>query len=403
MNENKTVLEGRLILAAKINALNRNLEEVKSALDSKAISKELRVTVRNLFGALIENYKTDLQRQQNLLADSGDLFGPWESFERIHNECQALFGECLAFLEGSLFRTVGLDHDICEFADSLLGELSKAAVTSYSRFTIPASKELMSNMTDIIRVRFPEFSCWNLPIIAHEFGHFIATKDSEISQVLFQEIIDQEGEIFQNEREQRYIKDHLHECFADIFATYSLGPAFACACILLNFFPENESSEDKHPQHPSNDKRVYLILKALEEMNEFDRDKAQNYIDRPVIDNLREKWKNLLESSGYLTSLSESTVKQLDKRFQKISLVLKRKFPLVRYTREDWNRTFILALDIPKVQEENINSLIQKQDKLTIVLNAGWLCRLQHWGNRTLEEQYNQKIFKLCNQIMHHK
>lgn len=413
MNDDQITINEHSILITQIIGLTRNLEQAKSALNSKVITKELSESVRSRFDTLIENYKSDLQRMQVLLegplAHNENLSGTWDSFQNTQRKCQALFGESLAFLEGSLLRKVGLDLGMCELADSLLGELSSMTDGSYRRFTIPACGEFLSNMTDIIRVRFPEqpeFGIWNLPITAHEYGHFLAEKDSEISQNLFKQIIEQESENFRdgrekNEIEQIYIKDRLHECFADIFATYSLGPAFASTCILLNFLPETELCDKTHLQHPSNHERVYLILKTLGEMKEFDNNlKLQKYIPLRLINKLKNTWEKLLETSGYFTRLSDLTVKKLNNRFENFYLLLNRKFPLVRYTKENWNRTISLALYIPKVQQEDINSLLTEQDTLATVLNAGWLCQLSNWGNHTLEKETSQKTLSLYYQIM---
>ena len=84
-----------------------------------------------------------------------------------------LFEESLALVEGALVRGAKLDNGLCQIADALLDELRTKADVAWGRFTILAEGEFFGEMAQIIRLRFPEVSIWNLPIAAHEFGHFV--------------------------------------------------------------------------------------------------------------------------------------------------------------------------------------------------------------------------------------
>jgi hypothetical protein len=85
--------------------------------------------------------------------------------------------------------------------------------------------------------------------MAHEFGHLVARATPD----------------FLDYQSQQSRRSHLDEFFADIFATYTFGPAFACTVILLQFNPAEAYT--KRGAHPRHEERVRLILQTLREMN----------------------------------------------------------------------------------------------------------------------------------------
>src|SRR5262249_25101640 len=142
-----------------------------------------------------------------------DLNTSWERFQTIRCECEQTLHECLAFIEGALARTGGIDAGLCRLGDAMLYELSRETGIAWNRFTILADGEFFAGLSGIIRLRFADVSLWSLPICAHEFGHFIGQemKDTTLSDMIARE-----------KRKDPRWDSYLQEHFADLFATYSV-------------------------------------------------------------------------------------------------------------------------------------------------------------------------------------
>jgi hypothetical protein len=134
-----------------------------------------------------------------------------------------LFTEYVDLLGGLALRQTGLDDGICAMADELIRGRGQIGTFNWNSLTIPAQREaLEETVAQIVRLGFPEWTIWALPLAAHEFGHVVARRDER-----FRMIIERDPE-----------RDQLVEMLvADAFATYVMGPAYACAAILMRLDP----------------------------------------------------------------------------------------------------------------------------------------------------------------------
>jgi hypothetical protein len=377
-------VDENLTLMAQIGALAENLDRAERALSAPQIDPELRKAVHNRFGWLIGDKKKELRTLRKQVEGGLSMDLCWEGFRRTRKECGDLFSECLAFLEGALVRSAGLDDGICKVADALLAYLSYHADIPWSRFTIMAEGEFFTRLTEIVRLRFPEFSVWNLPIAAHEFGHFVAEeirKDGPSD--LFMTILQGEGNLKPEERDKRF----LHEQFADLFAVYALGPAFACTCILLHFDPGTADQDGR--EHPADAKRVHFILGALEEMDKADWKRPY----AGIIKYLREMWQGSREAARKSEPLTPEIIGQLNNRLNELYVrVVDKRLAGVRYT--SWSRASVLAPELLS-DKEPAQLLKDFKGEITLpdLLNAAWLCRIQDWEN---SNQIGQRALGLC-------
>ena len=213
----------------------------------------------------------------------------WTTLRGIEDACQSLFRECLAIVQ--VVRGAGLDNGLCEIGDALLQDLGHGADLHWGRFTILAESESIVELGSIVRLRFPEVSIWSLPVAAHEYGHFVGPRlevqdPGQPSRHPFQDFLEQI-----REDDPRYYY-YGHEFFADLFATYALGPSFACCCILLRFDPVTASTE--YSTHPSAAQRVYWLLSVLRAMDEQDPFLSFS----GIIKDLENWWSATLAASG---------------------------------------------------------------------------------------------------------
>lgn len=158
----------------------------------------------------------------------------WEAYERLLRlEVRPLFVEYVDFIGGLTVRDTALDDGVCEMTDTLLRsflDLTKNALSVPSR-----QAAISSAMNSVIKLGFPEWTAWAVPLVAHEVGLSVADDRN-------------------NEKVQDFLTDHVgagrspgevRHLFADAFATLMMGPAYACAAILLRFQPYHELTQSR--------------------------------------------------------------------------------------------------------------------------------------------------------------
>jgi hypothetical protein len=188
----------------------------------------------------------------------GRLAAWWKGLGASRHESDKLFSECLAYAIGPLTRGLptqegdSLDGGLCAIADEMLEELTVPADQLWSRRSVLSDSEFMGEATRIIRLRFPVSGIWDLPVAAHEFGHLLGLGSKFRGEI---------ERLAQGDNERNWV----HEHFADLFATYVLGPAFACTCLLTRFDPSSDPNRQSHT-HPSDGLRAWAISWTLTEM-----------------------------------------------------------------------------------------------------------------------------------------
>lgn len=390
-----SAIEGRSILLARIHALIQESDRAKKTVEQ--IDPNLGRRVQGPLFDRLAKHREDLKRLRQDVKNDLPLKGCWSSFRDTQERSQLLFRECLTLLEGSLVRGFGLDDGLCQIADALLYDLSIRANIDWGRFTILAGEELINiEMAEIIRVRFPEVSIWNLPVAAHEFGHFVG---GELSQEIgrghrhpFTEFLEKEC------RHDQQCYSFLHEHFADLFATYALGPAYASTCILLRFDPWI-AYQDKR-QHPSDAKRVYWILRVLKKMDATEGGVKRSYTG--IIKHLKAFWESFTaegDPERLEERLGKDTIAGLDRWLEELYFqVDNRQFGVsgVRYGAEDWLRARQLSQQLPA------NAPLELADDYTLidVLNAAWWSRMQPENQDSARVQWiGERAVECCHKI----
>lgn len=218
----------------RIVALTQEIEEAKKLLDSMKnrlvpVEERLRITLQNDMARKTDQSLTDLRSTRDKLNQpataNGELLeNAWKQAAGEQN--QSIFSDYVDFLGGLALRDKGWDNSICQIADELIsssGNLLQAKM--WDALTIPSSHGAVT-LARIIRMGFPEWNIWGLPLASHELGMVAVTVDDILVTYI---------EVQSDEDEQ--IKRQLQVCLADAFATCTMGPAYACAALLLRFNP----------------------------------------------------------------------------------------------------------------------------------------------------------------------
>jgi hypothetical protein len=359
------------LLSARIGTLERDVQRVEKAFASDSISPELRQRVRARFDTLLNKQRLALGALREQMAPERGKKA-WAAFQTIAADCDRLFSESLAFLSGVLVRGAGLDDRMCEVADTLLDELARMTDIPWARLTTLGDEAAFDRVAGIIRVPFPEFTVWSLPVTGHEFGHVVARElreagvlKDELNTHPFQDIVDEAG--------GGRLEDHLHELFADVFATYALGPSFLCKEVVLTFDPT--TAYQPGATHPMSAARVHVMCRTLERMEV----KPEGTLE-VILDRVESTWQDGLESAGQPRLLKEridsDALERLDRWLEDFYGLLAAELPNARY--HGWLRFTRLTQELETtVKEGNLLDDIEaiEDDSLADILNAVWIYR----------------------------
>jgi hypothetical protein len=456
------------ILLARLHALEDQLKVVEQsprwleAMSSGDAGTELHAGLDASIGQEARNQGRELERVRTALDNASALAGPqqaeelrkaWTGYFRVQHDCEAIFGECLRLLGGLALRNQGfgqiLDNQIWEIADELIRSCANESIGDpWTSLTVPAPREAVARtLARMIRLRFPAWNVWTVPLAAREYGHVVAEDakylPGEIEERLRSRV---EGElpdvvtsaaathrirtgtrkfqdlesaarntvlglefVAQDEAHgdvQRRVaelvereRSCLHVLVADAYATYTLGVAYASAALLLRFEPARSTRDDLISDAIRGD----VVLAMLDRMN---AESASRPYDQPL-DLLRTGWDTVLQyatvgGNGVSDPLrGKEFVDWIWEAFQN-SLRLTARYPdeddtegwlSVRKARSEWERTL-------QASDEFGTSGLELR-KLRDALNAAWSWRLENPGadHRKLR-RLETATMKICSDIV---
>ncbi len=287
----------------------------------------------------------------------------WDSYATMLEEHGGpLFTEYVDFLGGLALRDSGCDAGICQMADELIRRCNLVGDRPlWHSLTIPTRAEAMKKtLARIIRLGFPEWTLWAVPLGAHEFGHLVVVENDHL--------LEREPDDEPFEPGERYLAHYL----ADAFATFALGPAYACAAILLRFDALHPYQEELG--RTSDAKRAHVVLAMLDLMNEDDPDLLA-YTD--IIGLLRESWEAALAQVQPPGEFDRAEREWLERRISRMWKFLQQRARSVKYGAKRWEA---VKANYQHLRREGGADNIEPGalEELRDVLNAAWLCRAMH-------------------------
>ena len=370
------------VLRAQAALASENLERCTDMLNMPELGEVVPAAVRDPLRKRLRAQKDQLEELAGRVGPDSATEDRWRELQFLTKEAEAQLAESLGFLEGALIRRSGLDGGICRIADWLLDELSASTGIGWVRLTILAAEESYAQRAGIIHLRFPEFTVWALPLAAHEFGHVVAQElremraDGSFDYPVTSEITSAGSGAA-----------HQRELFADIFATYALGPAYPCTAILLRFSPTRGASPDADDQHPNDGKRVSAMLKTLRWLS-----RRADPVTRPydgIAAALETTWTTALRATG-ADDLDEEA---LDKVAYWVEVVY---LPLLNKELEDaryggWGAALELARRLDQRHDGAMGV-----PRIADVLNAAWRARLARPQDDNTVERLGAAALELC-------
>jgi hypothetical protein len=281
--ELEALSDATALLAEPVAELRRavKLEEAdlaKTDIVTNAIHESLRNAMSAEFGVELEHLqalraKIDAGGNPEVMNDAWD-----EYLDRLYKSSERLFQEYVDLVSGVAIRDAGFDRGIARLAEDLLKPGETIGSFTWKTLTIPAREEALAvTAARIVRLGFPEWTIWTLPLTAYELGSNYADSDKKVGEA----IKAHGGE-----------PDELFILVADAFATYFLGPAYACAAMLMRLNPAEAFNGSRLVA-----KRAAVILSVLLRMSENAPGVEDHYSE--ITSRLAVEWEAALRQTGW--------------------------------------------------------------------------------------------------------
>ncbi|MEV6349208.1 hypothetical protein [Actinoplanes sp. NPDC051851] len=200
-----------------IITMGRSLDDLNQAMIALGDTEEINGRCNRIDG-LVAGMQTDLLKGVKTRATL------WSEMEvLLDTDGRAVFVDYVDMLAGLTLRDNGLDDRISELTDALIKELDVATTLR----AVPARPADISDAAtrplpgSLVKLWFPEWAIWDVPLLGYDAGvHWSHTSSAA------RELLAAESE-----------RPGARSLVAHAYAAYALGPAYACAAVLLRVRP----------------------------------------------------------------------------------------------------------------------------------------------------------------------
>ena len=317
----------------------------------------------------------------------------WHDYELAARAADQLRTEVFCYVAGALLRRDGIDQGVGKIAGLLLSELAARAglanrlVTTLS-FT--SDQESLDRMINLVRLRFPGAGVWDLPVIAHEFGHYLMRECPSVRNDgqrpfinLVRDLARADDGCVGADAEQ-----HVEELFADVCASYALGPAYPLACAGLRV-PYLELDAET-PSHPAWRYRITAMIKTLRWLA------AQPGAHGSVIDKRVQPLSDALSEGREAGIGTAADTNRLKYQVGRMTLELKRHAGGLRYEMGD--AADLIAAELARPGGA---ARLPKDCTVVHVLDGAWRWRLDHPDKNSEKDlaAASATVVELCEQV----
>lgn len=200
----------------------------------------------------------------NLLS-SGD---GWTELSAGVNDADLLTDEVVALATTRLMRQQGLDTGAFDAAEALIARL--AALSGLKPLILGHTQEWesMNHTRGTVSLRYPGSRLWDLPFLAHEFGHHAIVHLPNLESVLderpLERVVSRAANLRDTDVETANLaSSRANELVADAFATVTCGPCYPIACLALRV-PVGRGAVVARGGHPAWSERVAVMRSTLD-------------------------------------------------------------------------------------------------------------------------------------------
>ena len=326
---------------------------------------------------VIGNTRTRLDALSRAIERSGVDSGRLRDMAEVQHAIDRVTSECLALALGALARHFEIDEGACEQADLLIRELAERIDRDLARPTVPGEAEFLHRAADVIRRRVPDNEFWDLPIMAHEFGHVVAS-GPRLYDAVGDHVIEPVKTFLAGF--DGYRRQQATELFCDVFATFAMGPSYPCTLVLHRLDPSAPAVADQNATHPGDAARVHACLWTLRQMQ--GRTRYAGPYDG-VHYQLETAWQELQRDAPAEARLTDAARGALGADLAGCWVVLSDNLGVVRYQWSGRVRELADALENRRAAPVPVGYSAPD------VLNAAWMVRLDRWsGNVPLPDGF---------------
>lgn len=367
----------RVILQTRLTELERSLSRVcLPAPHPGETDERLIVRLDDLWNVVLPRIWDGLEgeievKAKNLLADirelkelnveadrEGELAEDWQRFMEIEVRATDLFREFTELIGGLAFRDRNRDPWFFRTADHLVRKCSEYTPDHRHSLvlTVPwVHDTIAQTLAQIVRLRFPDWTVWALPLGAFEFARIYLALDRENPSNIRQFVSTR------LELDADRLRAQL-ELVADVFAAFTQGPAYAFAALHLRIPPA--SWQRGHA--------IFTTLDAME-VRQWSED-----LDREL-DQLRSEWRACPGREGLpgpaereeVEKVVEVALGAFDRYLRRTAPFESRDWRAAESLRKLWGDRLREHPDQPPDLEED------QGIELRAVLNAAWQARVE--------------------------
>jgi hypothetical protein len=279
----------------------------------------------------------------------------------IERRSERIATEALAFVGGISARLAGLDNGVSRLGDELLKAVATPMVQGYQPIAIPSGSEFIDVLSEVIRIRYPGSGIWDLPVVLHEFGHFLVRRLPRHTEPSVHSII-------RRERDAAASRGAFaEELWSDTFATYAGGPAYPFAA--LHRFDPAGAADDELPSHPSAMRRFSAMHRTLGHLQQawVRTGRFAGSLAEPV-GLVTDLWHARLRAAGVQPKANQLDQRSAASLAAEFIDILDRDSPVIRY--DDGRLAAAVRLSL---EEDNV--VMPPGAALIDLLNGAWWAR----------------------------
>lgn len=356
------------------------------------LSDEIRQTLEGLLEDDAREVHADLSDLADRLESLGapdvgederesELVTLWARYRDAERRCNRLFQEFVELIGGLAFRDRTQDEWFFKTADHLMRVCAQQVQDhSYRTVALPGMHDtIRSGLAQLIRLRFPDWTVWALPLAAFGFGRTYITGRRDKPKRIRRKI-QERLELDPDEPLDRDVETLL----ADVFATGAMGPAYALAAMRLRLTPEDND-------------RAYSILHTLELLGPHDADLLQG---------LREEWESCVAVTPPTQAEHDALKERVDQVFSVYQIYLRES---ARYPEGKWtNATWLLdrwsqLYEADPTEAPHVPPGERAHIHVPEVLNAAWFGRWQgatRKGQEWKDDDLAEAARRACIEIL---
>lgn len=394
-------LEG--YVSDRIKLMIQNLERLQKLMSSEDLAKTVvaisKRSARLRDEALKEPMETYLRRSADTLINKIDALeeafnegarddiepssaehNAWRKYLELLPAVEDLFAEYVDFLGGLALRDSGYDEGICQLADELLHAIiGEGSGEAWKSFTVPSSHEMLdATLARIIRVGFPEWSIWALPLTAYGFFAVLVTDGRKYKEF--------------GRRLTTTTDPHVAILLSDALATYVMGPAYAGALLLFRLDPRG-SAGGGADGYSLNELRAKTVLDMLERLDEeTDSDTCGMFrlallkewtmaVSRTALEPAPTEEEELLRAGVEVALASTPGIGDhasgiSDEQLSKIVDFAARSMKGKEFGSDAWDKIARWAQDLAEGNDLDPDRIDTRADPLRQLVNAAWIARM---------------------------